>query len=147
VKRICALLMIGLLLLCGCTKDPNKDPTGESTVDPTGASSTAAVDYLQNVKDLARQRMPVYDKEPVIEFDPNLPYYQWERDQGQYPKVYAMAYKYVYIDGKLESKTPLYEKQDYYRPTPAYWRVGTGGMSQEEFLASLPEGTVLYPPE
>jgi len=88
-----------------------------------------------------------YAGQPVIEFDPNLPYYQWERDQGQYPKVYAMAYKYVYIDGKLESKTPLYEKQDYYRPTPAYWRVGTGGMSQEEFLASLPEGTVLYPPE
>jgi len=71
VKRICALLMIGLLLLCGCTKDPNKDPTGESTVDPTGASSTAAVDYLQNVKDLARQRMPVYDEEPVIKFDPD----------------------------------------------------------------------------
>lgn len=87
-----------------------------------------------------------YDGQPVIEFDPELAYYQWERDQGQYPKVYAMAYKYVYIDGKLESKTPLYEKQDYYRPTPEYWRVGTGGMSQEEFLASLPEGTVLYPP-
>lgn len=88
-----------------------------------------------------------YAGQPVIDFDPNLPYYQWERDQGQYPKVVAMAYKYVYIDGKLESKTPLYNEYDKYRATPAYWRVGTGGMSAEEFLASMPEGTVLYPPE
>ncbi|MBP3700440.1 MAG: VanW family protein [Lachnospiraceae bacterium] len=88
-----------------------------------------------------------YAGQPVIDFDPNLPYYQWERDQGMYPKVVAMAYKYVYIDGKLESKTKLYDQPDKYRATPAYWRVGTGGMTQEEFLASLPEGTVLYPPE
>ena len=87
-----------------------------------------------------------YAGQPVIEFDPELPYYQWANDQPEYPKAYAMAYKYVYVDGKLESKTALYEKQDYYRPGPAYWRVGTGGMTQEEFLASLPEGTVLTPP-
>ena len=87
-----------------------------------------------------------YAGQPVITFDPNKPYYEWERTQGEYPKVYAMAYKYVYIDGKLESKTPLYEKQDYYRPTPAYWTVGTGGMTQEEFLASIHEDVVFMPP-
>ena len=87
-----------------------------------------------------------YDGQPVIEYDTSMGYLEWDRTQGQYPKVYAMAYKYVYIDGKLESKTPLYEKQDYYRPTPEYWSVGTGGLSVEEFLATLPEGTVLYPP-
>jgi len=88
-----------------------------------------------------------YAGQPVIEFDPNMAYYQWDRTQPEYPKAYAMAYKYVYVDGKLESKTALYDKNDYYRAQPAYWKVGTGGMSTEEFLASLPEGTVLYPPE
>lgn len=82
-----------------------------------------------------------------ITFDPTLPYYTWVKDQGEYPKVVAMAYKCVYVDGKLESKTALYDEPDRYKATPAYWTLGTGGMTQEEFMASLPEGTVLQPPE
>ncbi len=87
-----------------------------------------------------------YAGQPVIEFDPTMGYGEWDKTQDEYPKVSAMAYKLVYVDGKLESKTALYDKPDKYRATPEYWSVGTGGMSKEEFLASLPEGTVLYPP-
>lgn len=86
-----------------------------------------------------------YDGQPVIEYNTSMGYMEWHRTQGQYPKVYAMAYKLVYIDGQLESKTALYEKSDYYRATPEYWEVGTGGMSVEEFLESL-DGASLYPP-
>ncbi len=64
------ILSLSALLLCGCSGESSQNPTEETTI-PTGASSTAAVDYLQNVTDLAQQRMPVYDEAPVIEFDPD----------------------------------------------------------------------------
>lgn len=86
-----------------------------------------------------------YAGQPVISYDPNMEYGTWNEDQPEYPKAVAMAYKYVYVDGKLESKTALYDAPDRYRAQPAYYSVGTGGMTQEEFLASLPAGYVLTP--
>ena len=70
-----------------------------------------------------------------ITYDPNLPYGYRETTQHEYPKVVAMAYKRVIIDGKVVSDEPMYKEYDYYRATPNYVTEGTGGLSVEEYLA------------
>lgn len=77
----------------------------------------------------------LYGGQTVYTYDPNLPYGYTHTDQGEYPKVIATAYKEVYVDGVLESKEALHT--DSYRATPAYVTVGTGGLSEEEYLAGV----------
>lgn len=77
----------------------------------------------------------VYGGQESIEYDPNRPYGSYERTQNEYPKVSAMAYKRVIVDGKVVSDEPLYDEYDHYRATPIYAIVGTGGLSAEEYLA------------
>lgn len=76
-----------------------------------------------------------------ITYDPNLPYGYRDVTQRAYPKVVAMAYKRVLVDGKVVSDEPLYKDYDRYRATPNYVTIGTGGLSVEEYLAGQqPEG-------
>ena len=75
-----------------------------------------------------------------ITYDPNLPYGYRNVDQHAYPKVVAMAYKRVLVDGKVVSDEPLYDSYDRYRATPNYVTIGTGGLSAEEYLAGMEPG-------
>ena len=77
----------------------------------------------------------VYGGQESITYDPSRPYGSYERTQNEYPKVSAMAYKRVIVDGKVVSDEPLYDAYDHYRATPIYAIVGTGGLSPEEYLA------------
>lgn len=79
----------------------------------------------------------LYGGQESITYDPNLPYGYYERTQNEYPKVSAMAYKRVIVDGKVVSDEPLYSEYDHYRATPPYAIVGTGGLSAEEYLAGV----------
>ena len=82
-----------------------------------------------------------YAGQVVYEYDPSLPYGYQEQTQGEYPRATGHAYKEVYIDGELVSKEYLSDEVDIYRATPAYVTVGTGGLTEEEYLAGvLPEG-------
>lgn len=77
----------------------------------------------------------VYNGAAVYTYDPNLPYGYTDTTQQEYPKVIATAYKEVYIDGKLVSSEDLHT--DSYQATPPYVTVGTGGLSQEDYLAGV----------
>lgn len=79
----------------------------------------------------------VYGGQESITYDPSRPYGSYERTQNEYPKVSAMAYKRVIVDGKVVSDEPLYDSYDHYRATPIYAIVGTGGLSAEEYLAGV----------
>lgn len=79
----------------------------------------------------------VYGGVPSISYDPNLPYGYYQETQHEYPKVSAMAYKRVIVDGEVVSDEPLYDEWDHYRATPTYAVVGTGGLSAEEYLAGV----------
>ncbi len=82
-----------------------------------------------------------YAGQTVYEYDPSLPYGVQQQTQGEYPKATGHAYKEVYIDGELVSKEYLSDEVDIYRATPRYVSIGTGGLTQEEYLAGvLPEG-------
>ena len=82
-----------------------------------------------------------YAGQTVYEYDPSLPYGSQQQTQGEYPRATGHAYKEVYIDGELVSKEYLSDEIDTYRATPRYVTVGTGGLSEEDYLAGvLPEG-------
>jgi len=69
-KKLITALLVLAMLLCGCTGQIVPTETIPST-----SGTTAAVDYLQNVKDLAQQRTPAYNEEPAIAFDPDRKIY------------------------------------------------------------------------
>ncbi len=76
-------------------------------------------------------------------YDPNLPYGTVTGVQGEYPQVKATAYKRVIVDGEVVSDEAMYT--DTYRASIAKQTIGTGGLTEEEYLAGVQPTTETQP--
>ena len=81
----------------------------------------------------------VYSGQVQTTYDPNLPYGTVTGVQGEYPKVTATAYKRVIVDGEVVSDEAMYT--DTYRASIAKQTIGTGGLTEEEYLAGVQPST------
>ncbi len=77
----------------------------------------------------------VYSGQVQTTYDPNLPYGTVTGVQGEYPRVTATAYKRVIVDGEVVSEEVMHT--DTYRASIAKQTIGTGGLTEEEYLAGV----------